>query len=88
MKIYGKSIIKATKSYLSMITFFTSKPSLVSSEFGLYYLIPYKGKTLGEIMKVDIYNTDKKYNIIYPDPPWQYKTWTAKGGAQECFCTL
>jgi N6-adenosine-specific RNA methylase IME4 len=24
-------------------------------------------------MKVDIYNTDKKYNIIYADPPWQYK---------------
>ena len=31
-------------------------------------------------MKVDIYNTDKKYNIIYADPPWSYKTWTAKGG--------
>ena len=24
-------------------------------------------------MKVDIYNTDKKYNIIYADPPWEYK---------------
>lgn len=23
-------------------------------------------------MKVDIYNTNKKYNIIYADPPWQY----------------
>ena len=23
-------------------------------------------------MKIDIYNTDKKYNIIYADPPWQY----------------
>ena len=23
-------------------------------------------------MKVDIYNTDKKYSIIYADPPWQY----------------
>ena len=23
-------------------------------------------------MKVDIYNTDKRYNIIYADPPWQY----------------
>lgn len=21
-------------------------------------------------MKVDIYNTDKKYSIIYADPPW------------------
>lgn len=24
-------------------------------------------------MKVDIYNTNKKYNIIYADPPWEYK---------------
>ena len=23
-------------------------------------------------MKVDIFNTDKKYNVIYADPPWQY----------------
>ena len=25
-------------------------------------------------MKIDIYNTDKKYNIIYADPPWQYRS--------------
>ena len=24
-------------------------------------------------MKVDIYNTNKKYNIIYADPPWSYR---------------
>ena len=24
-------------------------------------------------MKVDIYNTNKKYNIIYADPPWKMK---------------
>lgn len=24
-------------------------------------------------MIVDIYNTNKKYNIIYADPPWEYK---------------
>src|SRR5574344_1796831 len=30
-------------------------------------------------MVVDIYNTDKKYNIIYADPPWQYKVWSNKG---------
>ena len=24
-------------------------------------------------MFVDIFNTDKKYNIIYADPPWSYK---------------
>ena len=30
-------------------------------------------------MKVDIYNTDKKYNIVYTDPPWQQK----KGGKKK-----
>ena len=25
-------------------------------------------------MKVDIYKTNKKYNIIYADPPWQYRS--------------
>lgn len=25
-------------------------------------------------MRVDIFNTDKKYNIIYADPPWQYRS--------------
>ena len=29
---------------------------------------------------VDIYNTEKKYKIIYADPPWTYRVWTAKGG--------
>lgn len=24
-------------------------------------------------MRVDIFNTEKKYNIIYADPPWSYK---------------
>ena len=24
-------------------------------------------------MKIDIYNTDKKYKIIYADPPWSYR---------------
>ena len=23
-------------------------------------------------MKIDIFNTNKKYNIIYADPPWAY----------------
>lgn len=31
-------------------------------------------------MKIDIFNTDKKYNIIYADPPWQYKVWNNKEG--------
>lgn len=26
-------------------------------------------------MFVDIYNTDKKYSIIYADPPWSYRVW-------------
>lgn len=35
-------------------------------------------------MKIDIYNTDKKYDIIYADPPWSYndkRGHTAKWGA-------
>jgi N6-adenosine-specific RNA methylase IME4 len=30
-------------------------------------------------VKVDIFNTDKKYQIIYADPPWSYKCWSKKG---------
>lgn len=30
-------------------------------------------------MKIDIFNTDKKYDIIYSDPPWQFLTWSNKG---------
>ena len=30
-------------------------------------------------MFVDIFNTDKKYNIIYADPPWQYTAYHGKG---------
>ena len=28
----------------------------------------------------DVVKTGKKYQIIYADTPWSYKTWTAKGG--------
>lgn len=31
-------------------------------------------------MKVDIYSADKKYNIIYADPPWKYKVWSRDTG--------
>ena len=24
-------------------------------------------------MKVGIFDTDKKYDVIYADPPWEYK---------------
>ena len=34
-------------------------------------------------MKVDIYNTNKKYNIIYADPPWQFKVWSKKGNGRS-----
>ncbi len=30
-------------------------------------------------MKIDITNTDKKYSIIYADPPWPFKTYSDKG---------
>ena len=30
-------------------------------------------------IKVDIFNTNKKYGAIYADPPWTYKTWSGKG---------
>ena len=28
---------------------------------------------------VNILDTDKKYNIIYADPPWSFKVWSDKG---------
>lgn len=31
-------------------------------------------------MKIDIYNTDKKYDIVYSDPPWQQ----TKGNLRKC----
>ena len=30
-------------------------------------------------MFTDIHNTDKKYNIIYADPPWKYRAYSKKG---------
>lgn len=30
-------------------------------------------------MKVDIYNTDKKYQVIYADPPWLFKSKSTGG---------
>ena len=32
-------------------------------------------------MKVDIFNTNKKYKIIYADPPWEYKQKGSRGTA-------
>lgn len=39
-------------------------------------------------MYVDIYNTDKKYNIIYADPPWNYKNNPSKKGTSSGFALL
>ena len=30
-------------------------------------------------MREDIFSTDKRYEIIYADPPWSYKVWSDKG---------
>ena len=29
-------------------------------------------------MKVDLFDTSKKYSIIYADPPWQFSAWSNK----------
>lgn len=34
-------------------------------------------------MQVDIYNSNKKYNIIYADPPWQYKDKKCSGNCAK-----
>lgn len=39
-------------------------------------------------MKVDIFNTDKKYDIIYADPPWQYKDKSCDGACEKYYHTL
>lgn len=39
-------------------------------------------------MKVDIYNTDKKYNIIYADPPWSYKDKKCNGNCEQHYNTM
>lgn len=35
-------------------------------------------------MKIDIFNTDKKYDIIYADPPWSYKDKALAGKRGAC----
>lgn len=39
-------------------------------------------------MKIDIYNTNKKYNIIYADPPWSYKDKKCNGNCESHYSTL
>lgn len=39
-------------------------------------------------MKVDIFNTDKKYSIIYADPPWSYKDKNCHGACEQHYSTM
>lgn len=39
-------------------------------------------------MFVDIFATDKKYNIIYADPPWQYGDRRVRGGTEHHYPTM
>lgn len=43
-------------------------------------------------MKVGVFNTDKKYNVIYADPPWEYKssgsTTSSRGMAKQHYQTM
>ena len=39
-------------------------------------------------MKIDIYNTSKKYSIIYADPPWSYRDKKCNGNCEEHYTTM
>lgn len=39
-------------------------------------------------MKVDIFNTDKKYDIIYAEPPWRYKDRKCNGACENHYPTM
>lgn len=39
-------------------------------------------------MKTDIYNTNKKYSIIYADPPWSYNDKGCNGAAEKNYSTM
>ncbi len=39
-------------------------------------------------MKVDIFDTDKKYNIIYADPPWKYLDSGCNGACEKHYKTM
>ena len=39
-------------------------------------------------MKVDIFNTDRKYDVIYADPPWAYQDKGCSGAANKHYPTL
>ena len=39
-------------------------------------------------MKTDIFNTDKKYNIIYADPPWNYNDKGCNGASERHYTSM
>lgn len=39
-------------------------------------------------MKIDIFNTDKKYDIIYADPPWGYNDRRCNGACENHYETM
>lgn len=39
-------------------------------------------------MKIDIFNIDKKYNIIYADPPWSYDDKKCSGNCENHYSTM
>ena len=39
-------------------------------------------------MKVDIFNTDKKYSVIYADPPWRYSDNGCSGACEAHYSTM
>ena len=39
-------------------------------------------------MKIDIFNTDKKYNVIYADPPWKYSDKGCHGACENHYKTM
>ena len=39
-------------------------------------------------MKVDIFNTNKKYSVIYADPPWRYGDRRCNGAAEHHYPTM
>lgn len=39
-------------------------------------------------MVVDIFNTDKKYNVIYADPPWRYGDRKCNGACEFHYNTM
>lgn len=38
--------------------------------------------------RVDIYSTDKKYSIIYADPPWKYRDKKCNGACEAHYSTM